>query len=335
MTLGTGIPSQRFGKTLPHHNLWRIAFAVAFGLLIAACSNAGFPSSESVRVDESDQETGQAGSENDSEPIPTTPSDPSAVAPSDAGLPITVTRVIDGDSVEVDSAEGDLVIRLLGLNAPEGDECFGPEAAELLEDLFGASSQSGTTLHPWPGETDEFGRQLGFLVVDEIFVNLRLLELGASVARAQSDHEFIGEFERAEQSAVDAGLGLWASDACGIPVAAELAIVDALANAPGDDRENPNGEWVVIGNLGDQPVELEGWGIRDESTRHRFTFPQLTLDAGQTLRLRSGCDDNDLDAEPIDFHWCDPEPPIWNNGGDRAFLLDPNGTIVDSLAVGG
>ena len=43
------------------------------------------------------------------------------------------------------------------------------------------------------------------------------------------------------------------------------------------------------------------------------------------------CGDDDRQGDQIELFWCDPEPPIWNNGGDTAFLLDPGGNTVDFL----
>ena len=245
------------------------------------------------------------------------------------GLEIEVTRVSDGDSLRAMSSQGDLEIRLLGVNAPERDDCFGDESTAQLDSLL----RGAVTLHPWPGETDQFGRQLGFLVSDGVFVNLSLVESGHVVARAQSDHGFEQEFESAEREASSAKLGLWAPDACGPPPDATLTIVDVEENAPGDDRDNPNGEWVLIENDGDVDVSLAGWKLRDESTRHRMEFPNVLLPAGASVRVRTGCGDNVLDDDPIEVFWCDPEPPVWNNDGDTAFLLDPNGAIADSYVV--
>ena len=254
------------------------------------------------------------------------------VGPTSPGLEIDVDRVSDGDSVRASSDEGDLEIRLLGINAPEQDECFGDRAGQILEELLDAET---VLLHPWPAELDDFGRELGFLVADGSFVNLALIERGAVVARAQADHGFVREFESAETSAAEAGVGLWASDACGTPTDAAIEIVDAEADAPGNDQENPNGEWIEIQNRGEQSALLEGWSVRDESTRHRYDLPTVSLDPGQRVRIFTGCGTDDLNGDPGSLFWCSPEPPVWNNGGDTAFLLDPNGGIADTLGVGG
>lgn len=256
----------------------------------------------------------------------------SALQPPGGSLEIEITRVSDGDSVRATSSERDLEIRLLGINAPEQDECFGQEAADELERLLSAGNVS---ISPWPPELDDFGRELGFLVADGVLVNLSLIETGHVVARAQSDHGLDTEFEEAERNASDVGLGLWAPDACGAASDAQLVIVEVFENAPGDDRENPNGEYVVIENVGDAEVDLAGWGIRDESTRHRFTFDSLIVGPNEQVRLRTGCGETDLNSDPIEAFWCDPEPPVWNNGGDTAFLLNPNGGIADNYLVAG
>lgn len=258
---------------------------------------------------------------------PAAASEPSDVRPESTGLPITVTRVSDGDSVRATSSEGDLEIRLIGINAPEQDECFGSDAKTMLEALLDADVVS---LHPWPAEIDDFGRELGFLVADDVFVNLRLIELGGVVARAQGDHDFADDFEVAERAASSSRVGLWAPDACGEPTDASVEIVDVLADAPGNDQENPNGEWVMIQNTGSEPADLSGWSIRDESTRHRYDFPTFTLEPGQQARIRTGCGQDDFGSDPAELFWCDPEPPVWNNSGDTAFLLDSNGAIADN-----
>ena len=250
------------------------------------------------------------------------------VLPDGPSLAIEVTRVPDGDSIRADGDGRELEIRLIGVNAPEGDECLGDESRSRLEELLAAGS---VELRPWPADLDDFGRTLGLLTAGDVFVNLAMLESGHAVAREQSDHPHARDFENAESRAADAGLGVWAPDACGPATTDQVEIVELMANAPGDDRQNPNGEFVVIENVGGSDADLSGWTMRDESTRHRYMFPSVILGPGQSARLRSGCGDDDLSRRPIELFWCDPEPPVWNNGGDTAFLLDSAGNTVDFL----
>lgn len=295
-----------------------VLFLFGSALLIGCSSSSG--SLDSVLVAEEDVNVEQ---------VESAEAMSADVVVESAGLAIDVTSVSDGDSFRATSAEGELEVRLIGLNAPEQDECFGGEAKERLAQLLNGDT---VTLHPWPPEVDDFGRELGFVVSDGEFVNLSLVETGHVLARAQSNHEFVEVFDEAEASAIDAERGLWADDACGEPVEGDLEIVEVFENAPGDDRENPNGEWVLIENVGDTTVQLQGWGIRDESTRHRYEFPSVEIAPGESVQLRTGCGTNDTYTDPIELFWCDPEPPVWNNDGDLALLVDPNGTIVSEYS---
>ena len=305
-----------------------------FALLSAACADISGPTTPSAsEPTPSESAPSDAGEAQPDSPQSEPESDSfSSIVPTSPGLEISVDRVSDGDSVRATSSEGDLEIRLIGINAPEADECFGERSAAILSEALDAEV---IFLHPWPPELDDFGRELGFLVADGQFVNLSLIAQGAAVARAQGDHEFAGDFEEVERQAASAAVGLWAPDACGTPTEAQLAIVDAEANAPGNDQENPNGEWIEIENTGGDSISMTGWSLRDESTRHRYKFPDVTINAGQRVRVFTGCGNDDLASVPGELFWCDPEPPVWNNDGDTAFLLDPNGSFAATRSVGG
>ncbi|MCX6691810.1 MAG: MBL fold metallo-hydrolase [Methanoregula sp.] len=48
-------------------------------------------------------------------------------------------------------------------------------------------------------------------------------------------------------------------------------------NAPGDDRENLNGEYVCFENQGSAAATLSGWTVRDRDGLHTCTFPTATI----------------------------------------------------------
>ena len=66
----------------------------------------------------------------------------------------------------------------------------------------------------------------------------------------------------------DSACGL--PDVCGSATGSEMRIVHVEADAPGNDGENLNGEWVDIENMGTQLVDLTGWIVKDESASHRY-----------------------------------------------------------------
>ncbi|MBK6970300.1 MAG: lamin tail domain-containing protein [Candidatus Microthrix sp.] len=80
-------------------------------------------------------------------------------------------------------------------------------------------------------------------------------------------------------------------------------------------------------NTGHSTIDLTGWGLKDESASHRYGFPdRFELPAGAAVRVASGCGTDRADH----LHWCMSNSAVWNNSGDTAFLLDPNGNIFDT-----
>jgi hypothetical protein len=135
-------------------------------------------------------------------------------------------------------------------------------------------------------------------------------------------------FQSAEEAAYTSRAGLWSQSACGPVGPTEISIHDVVFDAPGDDEENPNGEYAVIGNDG-EPVDLSGWVLRDESSTHRFRFPKgFVLGRGEVVLIRSGCGEE----IPGELYWC-ADGAVWSNGGDMALLLDQYGNVVARLRI--
>lgn len=234
--------------------------------------------------------------------------------------------MLDGDSFEADTPDGFAEMRMIGMNANEGFECGGDAAKDALIDEI-----ARTDVEVVIDDYDEFGRALVFVWHDSKLVNLDLIGRGLAVARTSFGHAYEDDFDAAEDAARSAELGLWSPTACGAAVDVAVRISDVNFDAAGRDDENPNGEWIDIANDEDGPVDLTGWSIRDESTRHRYNFPDgLVLAGNDWLRVRSGCEGDFADPASNDLFWCDPDGTVWSNSGDTAFLLGPGGSLVDS-----
>ncbi len=122
-------------------------------------------------------------------------------------------------------------------------------------------------------------------------------------------------------------LGVAISNAVGGAGGESVVIVEVNYNAPGDDNENMNGEWVTIRNTGTGSAVMTGWMLEDESTTRRYHFSDgFTLAASGQVQVFTGCGTN----TSIRLYWCSTEFAVWNNTGDTAFLLDPGGNVVDS-----
>jgi competence protein ComEC len=95
-------------------------------------------------------------------------------------------------------------------------------------------------------------------------------------------------------------------------------------DAPGDDRQNMNNEWVRLTNRGDGLVLLAGWTLSDRTGSHPYVFPAFVLMPKSSVTIYSGSgkmNDSSL--------FMGLDTPIWNNSGDVATLKDGSGTIID------
>ncbi len=251
------------------------------------------------------------------------PDRPPGVGPGDAAR---VVQVVDGDTIVVTVGAAEERLRLIGINAPERGECLADEAAQRLRELVDGRE---VVLVPDRTDRDRFGRLLRHVEVDGSDVGAALVAEGLALARRYPpDVARADAYDSAQRSAQDAGIGLWASDACGAAVVDSEVAIDAIRfDADGDDTQNLNDEWVRMANRGRSPVDLTGWVLKDTSASHRYTFPDgFSLGPGASVTVRSGCGTD----TPADLHWCNQGSAVWNNSGDTAFLLDPSGNIVDS-----
>ena len=119
-----------------------------------------------------------------------------------------VTRVLDGDTVELESGEK---VRYLCVNTPEISppaECYGPEAAAFNRDLV---ENKEVKLEYDVECRDMYDRLLAHVTVGGQEVNRVLVERGyARVMIIAPDCQARGqEFNDLEATARNAGVGLW------------------------------------------------------------------------------------------------------------------------------
>jgi micrococcal nuclease len=237
------------------------------------------------------------------------------------GTRATLTSVFDGDSIEVEIEGRTEEVRLIGVNAPEGDECFGERARNALIgyldgediDLVGGSDS----------DTDQYGRLLRYVYVGGENINARMLAEGNAVT-LQGNHPSNEAFVEIGGLAAETATGMWAPDACGPLAAPGMSIVEVASNPPGPDDERLNDENVTIANRGEAVVNLAGWTLRDESSQNRYVFGAVTLTPGDGVTVKTGCGTD----RPGTLHWCS-DRPVWSNTGDTVMLQDTSGNMVD------
>ena len=121
-----------------------------------------------------------------------------------------VTRVIDGDTIELEGGER---IRYLLVDTPEisgGGECFGEEARQLNSDLV----LNNTVQISYDVDcTDNFGRTLAYVSVDGEEINSLLIQRGYACVLfiAPNGESRREELERLQLDAKNARRGLWSA----------------------------------------------------------------------------------------------------------------------------
>jgi beta-lactamase superfamily II metal-dependent hydrolase len=106
--------------------------------------------------------------------------------------------------------------------------------------------------------------------------------------------------------------------------ASSVSISAVQFDAPGDDRQNLNNEWVRLTNRGDGLVLLAGWTLSDKTSSHPYVFPAFVLMPKSSVTIYSGSGKmNDTSL------FMGLDTPTWSNTGDVATLKDGSGTIID------
>jgi len=260
----------------------------------------------------------------------------------------TCVEVVDGDTIKVDIDGTVYTVRYIGIDTPEMDQQFGGDAAEANRQLVEGQE---LLLEKDISEVDRYDRLLRYVyLASGTFVNAELVRTGYAIAkRYPPDTKYADEFERVEQEAEAAGLGLWALTAVPTvvpttiptavpptpvpatsvlaPTAAPTAVPPTAVPAVGavvqivavDKRD----EYVDIRNNGDQPQDLGGWMLRSEKGSQDCGLGGV-IDVGQTLRIWALASDAGQGGYNCGFG-----SNIWNNSEpDPAVLYNAAGQEV-------
>ena len=127
---------------------------------------------------------------------------------------VTVERVVDGDTIDVIRDGTTVRVRLLNVDAPESvdpntpDECLGGEAAQWLKDRLPPGTV--VTLQNDVERTDQYGRELAAVFVDDTLINAELARAGLAeaVVYGQND-EYYETVRSAAFEAAESGRGLF------------------------------------------------------------------------------------------------------------------------------
>lgn len=134
-------------------------------------------------------------------------------APAGRSVDATVTRVVDGDTIEVALEDGTEDVRYIGIDTPESVapdqpvECFGEHASDVNARLVEGKD---VRLVFDAERRDQYGRLLAYVYVADGLVNAELVRRGlARTLTIPPNTRHADRFARLEQRAGNAGRGLW------------------------------------------------------------------------------------------------------------------------------
>ncbi len=234
-----------------------------------------------------------------------------------------VTRVIDGDTIEVDIDGTIYKVRYIGIDAPELDD-ERPEFCALAQEATRYNRQlvEGKTvrLEKDISETDRYGRLLRYVYVDDTFVNAELVRQGLAWVKVyEPDTKYQDILEEAEAEAREHKIGIWREIQPSSPIIVEdvqitYIFYDGLVPYVESD------EYVEITNLDDEPQDLTGCVLMDTSEGYpSFIFPSYILAPGKSIRVYT----NEYHSEWGGFSF-EYSQPIWNNSEPDVAVLYNN-----------
>lgn len=115
-----------------------------------------------------------------------------------------VVAVEDGDTLRVQRGQGDVRIRIFGIDAPEATQPFGPEARDAARQLL-----LNRTVEVALKDVDQYGRLVAALSVNGRDIGAELITAGAAWNYGQFSQD--DRFATLESDARAAKRGLWTS----------------------------------------------------------------------------------------------------------------------------
>lgn len=213
------------------------------------------------------------------------------------GERVVIQRAIDGDTVELIDGR---TIRLININTPEKKERGSNEALSFFQQFENRS----VILHDKGKE--KYGRTLGALYEDELYLNLELVRLGLA-------HSFLVEegetkrFIEAQHEALIAERGIWQHSPLYGCLSAEI---------------NKKDEYVFF--VSSCNTSLVGWTVKDETTqRYRFS---ANPDTRFFIYSEKGSENTTA------LYW--NRGSVWNNDRDTVFVRDTQELLVFSDSYG-
>lgn len=148
-----------------------------------------------------------------------------------------VTRVVDGDTIEVTQGFKRETVRFIGVDTPERGECFYADASNKLKQLV-LGEEVELRLDDTQGDTDQYDRILRYVFLEDgTHVGEVMIDEGfAREYTFKRKYEFQETFRQGEDASRTERRGLWAETTC-----------DGLVKGVGTSVSDP--ECLIKGNI--------------------------------------------------------------------------------------
>jgi len=249
----------------------------------------------------------------------------------------TVTKIIDGDTVDVRIEDGSVIrVRLIGIDTPEiyGENTrekwpdidlfvlneIGMDAKHYLENTI-LEKRVSLIYDEQSGDLDKYGRYLYYISKDGTNISKELVKKGYARAYRKYDCNLKSELILLENEAIEQRMGLWAGEFSLLEN--RLYIEYIHYDAYGNDNSNIEDEYLILKNNTYENIWLDEWYICDLSGK-KYIFDEITIGAQEELILSSGS------GNGVEIYYWNSSRPIWNNDMDKASLYNNDGNLVDT-----
>jgi len=175
---------------------------------------------------------------------------------------VKVIRVVDGDTIEIESGEK---VRYIGIDTPETVDprktvqCFGVEASKKNKELVEGKM---VRLEKDITDRDKYNRLLRYIYIGDTFVNLELVKQGFAYSYSYPpDIKYQSQFVKAQQEAREAKRGLWS--ACSSDTRVNPFVAPQSPNPSSATQNSASGSCTIKGNIstsGEKIYHLPGCG---------------------------------------------------------------------------
>jgi micrococcal nuclease len=205
----------------------------------------------------------------------------------------TVTRVVDGDTIDVFLNGSKFTIRYIGVDTPETvdpsrpDGCYGQEASDHNKVLVQGKQ---VELEKDVSETDAFGRLLRYVWIDGQMVNALLVRDGYALASTYPpDVKHQDVFGELQTEAREAGRGLWGEECANATPVVSATQTPPPGSGDGICEFSGTNQPVIKGNVSSSDEKIyhvpgtssyDETGVTESRGERWFCTEQEAVDAG-------------------------------------------------------